>query len=82
MFNPFDLHVLNQVLENIAASLQRIRRKIWIVYCNAVHRTVIETMLHPTKTWNFIFRDSHFVIFEIDRPVKAIAAVNDENDLK
>lgn len=54
-FNPFDDFILNQVLQNIADSLEEHPRKILIVYLNAVHNAVIEQ--YKFKTMKFIPHD-------------------------
>ena len=42
LFNPFDAYILKQVLQNILASLQRRKRKIWIIYRFAVFKAQTE----------------------------------------
>ncbi|HSN50862.1 MAG TPA: class I SAM-dependent methyltransferase [Bacteroidales bacterium] len=41
-FNPFDAVILDRVLQNIVKSLEAKRRKILIVYMNAIHNDVLE----------------------------------------
>jgi SAM-dependent methyltransferase len=41
-FNPFDGIVLDKVMQNIEASLQHNKRKIFVLYYNALHKEVIE----------------------------------------
>lgn len=42
LFNPFDAVVMGQVIANIQASLERRRRRVWIVYNNPVCHEVIQ----------------------------------------
>lgn len=65
LFNPFDASTMQGVLENIASSLQRRKRKIWLLSQTAVHRQLIETMLTPTRVTSFVIRGLDFVVFEI-----------------
>src|SRR5208283_1846153 len=53
LFNPFDEYVLKQVLNKIAASLQRRNREIMIIYRNAVHESIIEKNGNFTKLMDF-----------------------------
>jgi SAM-dependent methyltransferase len=66
LFNPFDDFILEQVLQNIASSLQRHNRKIWIIYRNAVHRDSVEELLQPSSVRSFTFWGLDFVVFEIE----------------
>ncbi|HNR14982.1 MAG TPA: class I SAM-dependent methyltransferase [Thermodesulfobacteriota bacterium] len=67
LFNPFDDYILAQVLENIASSLQRRNRTIWLIYCNPIHRNLIEEKLKPSKIVCFTFWDSSFIVFEVEQ---------------
>jgi len=42
MFDPFNAPVLLQVLKNIAASLERKPRKIWLIYCIPRAQHIVE----------------------------------------
>lgn len=42
LYNPFDAVMLRRVLNNIAASLRRHPRDLWIVYRNPVHAEVLD----------------------------------------
>jgi len=65
LFNPFDEHILRQVLRNILASRQRRKRKIWILYRNAVFRGVVVEAIHPTAVTDFTFWGFDFAVFEV-----------------
>ena len=66
LFNPFDAYVLEQVVQNISASLQKHRRKIWIIYRNAVHRDVIEKTIDHATVTDHTYWGLDFVVFEIE----------------
>lgn len=66
LFNPFDAYVLEQVVQNISTSLQRHRRKVWIIYRNAVHRDVIEKIMDRATVVDYTFWGLDFVVFEIE----------------
>lgn len=42
MYNPFDETIVDAVVSNIAASLQKRDREIWIIYNNPIHGHLIE----------------------------------------
>ena len=58
---------LEQVLQNILASLQRRNRKIWIIYRNAVHRDTVEENMNPTEIMDFTFGGQKFVVYEVEQ---------------
>ncbi len=63
MFNPFDAYVLTQVLQNITVSIQRRKRKIWIIYRHAVHRGVLDKNKSFIKLMDFVFLEQKFVVY-------------------
>lgn len=42
LFNPFDDVIMNHVIKNIASSIERNPREVFIVYCNPEHANIIE----------------------------------------
>ena len=64
LFNPFDGYILEQVLKNISDSLLRRKRKIWIIYNNAVHRELFDRWIKPTSILNFTFWGDEYAVFE------------------
>jgi len=63
MFNPFDEVVMDQVLDNITASLDRRPRKILIVYCNPECAGSIERRGSFVKTEEFTFWGLRCIIY-------------------
>lgn len=64
LFNPFDAHVTKQVVENILESLQRKKRKIWIIYRNARYRNIFEQYLNIEVVLEFVIWGLDFVVYE------------------
>ena len=64
LFNPFDDFILKHVLYNIVSSLQKQKRKIWIIYRNAIHRETIDQILRPSSITELMFWGFDFVVFE------------------
>ena len=67
MFNPFDEFILKKVLRNILASIQRRKRKIWIIYRFAVYRGVVEQEMNPVTIRDFTFGGYDVVVFEVEQ---------------
>jgi SAM-dependent methyltransferase len=67
LYDPFDAYILKQVLKNILASLQRRKRKIWIIYHDAEFRGMVEEKMNPTTVFDFIFWGKEFVVFEVEQ---------------
>ena len=65
LYNPFDEVILNKVLQNISASLNRCNRKVQIIYANAVHKSQIEKHLNVVKARNFNLWEFEFVVYEV-----------------
>jgi 16S rRNA G966 N2-methylase RsmD len=63
MFDPFDETILIKVLSNIAASLQRQRRKILIIYHRPKYDHIIEQGDDFTRLREFRFYSLQFVIY-------------------
>jgi SAM-dependent methyltransferase len=64
LFNPFDAYILEQVLQNILASLKRRNRRIWIIYNNPVHRELMENLITPAISKDFTIWGQQFTVFE------------------
>ena len=67
LYDPFDAYILKQVLENILASLQKRKRKIWIIYLDAELRGIVEEKMNPTTLFDFTFWGEEFVVFEVEQ---------------
>jgi SAM-dependent methyltransferase len=63
MFNPFDDVVLNDVLNNIAASLKIQPRKILILYFNPLHGNLIEQHGVFAKSEEFVIGGYPFPVY-------------------
>lgn len=63
LFNPFGAAILEQVVENIRASLLGNPRKAWIVYLNPVHRELVERVSNPSKVNDYEFGGYKFSVF-------------------
>ena len=67
LFNPFDAAIVRQVVQNLTISLHRRKRKIWILYGQAVHREAVEaTLPAAARSEEFTFWGQHFVVFIIE----------------
>lgn len=67
LYNPFDAYILKQVIQNILKSLQRRRRKIWIIYGNPVHSKIVEENMSPATLSHFTFWRFDFVVYVVDQ---------------
>jgi tRNA1(Val) A37 N6-methylase TrmN6 len=65
MYHPFDAFVLNQVLQNISESVHRVRRKVWIIYCNPVYEKLVEEKMSPVKITNLTFGKNNYRVYEV-----------------
>jgi SAM-dependent methyltransferase len=63
LFDPFDDVVLNRVLKNLDLSIEKKKRKIWLIYNNPNFRTVIEKQGNFKKSREFIFGNTEFVVY-------------------
>ena len=63
MFNPFDETVMEQVMRNIAASLEERRRKVWIIYYNPRAGQVIERRQEFERLEDFNFWGYQFAVY-------------------
>lgn len=63
MFNPFDKVVMNEVLNNISASLKIQPRRILIIYCTPTCGSFIEQQGSFVKSGEFIFAGLEFAIY-------------------
>lgn len=63
LFNPFDEHVLEHVLKNITASLERRNREILIIYRNAIYPGIIEAGGNFIKIMDFVSWGWDFMVF-------------------
>lgn len=65
LYNPFDEHILKQIVLNIKSSLNRNKRDIKIIYANSIHRKVIEENLKIVKTERISIYNVGFSIYDI-----------------
>jgi SAM-dependent methyltransferase len=63
MYNPFDVTVLNKVLDNVSASLRRKPRRIMIVYYNPKWVCVFEQRADFAPLPELSFWGYHFTVF-------------------
>ncbi|MCI5221767.1 MAG: hypothetical protein D3924_03595 [Candidatus Electrothrix sp. AR4] len=66
LYNPFNEYILDKVIDNIAASHARVKRKIWIIYGDPLHKETIEKKMKPTTVLELTFWGLVFVVFEIE----------------
>lgn len=69
MFNPFGATVMERVLQNISASLQRFPRKVWMIYGNPSKRGLIEDMMEVRELSSCSYGGFDFVVWEVERGV-------------
>jgi SAM-dependent methyltransferase len=66
-FNPFDAVFLEHVIGCIRASLQRRKRKIWILYGHPLHRATVEEALPASaRREEFRFWGQDFMVFVVE----------------
>ncbi len=65
LYHPFDGYVMEQVVQNILESLQRQKRKIWIIYRNARFGGIIEQGIDVKRVLKFFIWGQDFVVYEI-----------------
>jgi SAM-dependent methyltransferase len=63
LFDPFDDVVLSRVLKNLDLSIEKKKRKIWLIYNNPTFRTVIEKQGNYKKSGEFIIGNTEFVVY-------------------
>jgi hypothetical protein len=81
LFNPFDAHVLEIVLQRIVDSLAERERKIWIIYRNPVHEAVFEECRELSKMRELVYMGSDFSIFTGGTPAAGGATPLAASDL-
>ncbi len=67
LYHPFDGYVMKQVIQNIHKSLQRQKRKIWIIYRNARFGSVIEQGINVKRVLKYFIWGQDFVVYEIEQ---------------
>ena len=63
LFDPFDDVVLSRVLKNLDLSIEKKKRKIWLIYNNPIFGTVIEKQGNFKKSGEFIIGNTEFVVY-------------------
>ena len=63
LFNPFDDIILAKVLTNMLTSLERRKRRVWIIYWNALHKNVIENSNLFKKVLEFKNLGQEFLVY-------------------
>jgi 16S rRNA G966 N2-methylase RsmD len=63
MYNPFDDYVVTRVMEKINESYSNHKRKIWIIYRNAVHDEIIKSSKNFSHFADFVFLEQDFVVY-------------------
>jgi SAM-dependent methyltransferase len=63
LFDPFDDVVLSRVLKNLDLSIEKKKRKIWLIYNNPIFRTVIEKQGNFKKSGEVIVGNTEFVVY-------------------
>jgi 16S rRNA G966 N2-methylase RsmD len=64
-FNPFDEVIMDKVIKNIRASLERSPRSIWLIYSHPVHRNTIESAFK--KLTDYVYGSKEFAIYTNDQ---------------
>ncbi|MDM8556685.1 class I SAM-dependent methyltransferase [Desulfococcaceae bacterium HSG7] len=67
LYDPFDGYVMKQVVQNILESLQRQKRKIWIIYRNARFGSIIEQIIDVKRVLKFFIWGQDFVVYEVEQ---------------
>ena len=67
LYHPFDGYVMKQVVQNILESLQRQKRKIWIIYRNAHFGSIIEQGIDVKRVLKFFIWGQDFVVYEVEQ---------------
>lgn len=63
LYNPFDAAILRRVLHAIGQSCATHPRPVWIIYRNAVHRSVIDEAPGFVRMRDFVFWGLDFAVF-------------------
>jgi SAM-dependent methyltransferase len=67
LFNPFDAAIVQQVMQHLSVSLSRRKRKIWILYGQAVHHAAVaETLPATARSEEFTFWGQHVMVFVVE----------------
>ena len=66
LYHPFDGYVMKQVVQNIYESLQRQKRKIWIIYRNARFGSIVEQGIDVKRVLKFFIWGQDFVVYEVE----------------
>jgi SAM-dependent methyltransferase len=63
LFDPFDDVVLGRVLKNLDLSIEKMKRKVWLIYNNPIFRTVIEKQGNFKKSGEIFIGNTEFVVY-------------------
>jgi hypothetical protein len=63
IFNAFDGVILDRVLGNIAQSLRKKPRKIWLIYCNPAHEDILERQSDIRKIGDYMLEGCKFSVY-------------------
>lgn len=66
--NPFDDVIMGHVLDNIIESLRSNDRPLWVVYSNAVHRSVLDDCSHFDNILEMSAGGHDFVVYHHAKP--------------
>lgn len=71
LYNPFGAAVLERVVANIRRSVERVPRRIWVIYNTPVHREVVEAAGIFDPAIEYEARGNQFAIFTNERTLAA-----------
>jgi SAM-dependent methyltransferase len=63
LYDPFDDIVMRRVLRNLDISIEKKKRKMWLIYNNPNFRTVIEEQGNFKKSEEFTTGNTEFVVY-------------------
>jgi SAM-dependent methyltransferase len=63
-YNPFNAVVMEQVLANLRASLERTPRKVWLIYNTPLHRDQVECAGIFSKLVEYETQGNQFCVFQ------------------
>lgn len=66
LYNPFDEVILEKVLDNICKSLKEHKRRVWMIYANAVYRELIENAMTIVSVEEFNILEFTFVVYQVE----------------